>query len=273
LLKVTGYGDEDINRRALEVFGENFDVTIIDIETGEEAIDACHAALVDAGKKLSLDELKETPMLYNQAWASGSKLEAVCEKLDSGDDTIRIRYREKFSHVFILRNEDESVKNYVFPVRGYGLWSMMHGYLALEPDLTTVVGITFYEHGETPGLGGEITSERFITQWPGKQVFDGADVRLGVIKNGAKDNYTIDSLSGATITSNGVTNLIRFWMGPNGFKPFIEKQKSKSSSAQLNGSIQSIDTISSDDSLRSDDAIRSGKTLSQQQETEAANHG
>lgn len=228
LLKVTGFSDEDVSRNALKIFDEKFEAIIIDMDTGNPAPKECYAALTSAGKKFSEEEMLK---MYDPVWASKRADDALSTKVERTDDKIKIKRREKYSFVYMLKNDDGSVKNYVFPVRGYGLWSMMYGYLAVKPDLQTVVGITFYEQAETPGLGGEIKSQRFVVQWPEKQIYDGEDVRLAVVKNGQKDDYTIDALSGATITSNGVTNLIDFWMGPKGFKPFIDLQKSKSSSA------------------------------------------
>ena len=102
----------------------------------------------------------------------------------------------------------------------------MQGYMALEPDLETVAGLTFYAHGETPGLGGEITNPRWKAKWPGKEIYKDGEVELSVKKGaGSNDEYAVDALSGATITSNGVTNLVHFWMGENGYGPYIAQQK------------------------------------------------
>ena len=235
LLAVTGFPAEDIAKRPLETFNENFDVTIIDLETGEEAIEECHAAMAEAGKKFPIEE---TVARYDQVWASRSKNKAVADPVDKENQVVGFKFREKFSPVYILKNDDGSPKTYVFPVRGYGLWSMMYGYLAVKPDLQTVEGITFYEQAETPGLGGEIKSARFQAQWPGKLIYDGEDVGLRVIKNAPSDDYSIDALTGATITSNGVSTLVSYWLGPNGFLPYIKNQqggKLPNSEAASNG--------------------------------------
>jgi len=139
--------------------------------------------------------------------------------------------REKYSRVFLVKNDQGQVEQVVLPVRGKGLWSTMYGFLSLEPDLRTVHGITFYEHGETPGLGGEIESEKFTRQWEGKVVRepDGTVsfdfVRGSVDPGDPAAKYKIDGIAGATITTRGVVNMIRFWMGPLGFKKFLEKQE------------------------------------------------
>lgn len=123
---------------------------------------------------------------------------------------------------------DGEVDRVIFPVEGMGLWSTLYGYLALEADLVEVAGITFYEHGETAGLGGEIDNPDWQALWPGRRVFgpDG-DPQIEVIKGAAgpveSDPYRIDGLAGATLTARGVTNLVHLWLGPNGFGPYIDK--------------------------------------------------
>jgi len=122
---------------------------------------------------------------------------------------------------------------YIFPIEGKGLWSTLYGFLAVEPDGNTVKGITFYEHGETPGLGGEVDNPSWKSKWPGRMVFGPAGssvdtwssakikVKKGIAGSPAEDPYQVDGLSGATITANGVTHLVQFWMGENGFGPYI----------------------------------------------------
>ncbi|MEX0867681.1 MAG: Na(+)-translocating NADH-quinone reductase subunit C [Pirellulales bacterium] len=135
--------------------------------------------------------------------------------------------RAKYNFVFEVMEGGE-VQQYIFPIYGNGLWSTMYGYLALDKDLTTVRGITYYQDGETPGLGGEINNSRWQASWRGKQLYGpGGDVQLEVIKGSAPDGADdkIDGLSGATITANGVTDTLDYWFGPEGFEPFIAKQR------------------------------------------------
>lgn len=119
----------------------------------------------------------------------------------------------------------------ILPVEGQGLWGPMKGFLALEEDLNTVAGLGFYEHKETPGLGGEVDNPRWKGLWPGKQAFDrDGEVALEVIKgvavrDGADFAYEVDGLSGATLTSRGVSNLVQFWIGSEGFGPFLANLK------------------------------------------------
>ncbi len=133
----------------------------------------------------------------------------------------------KHSLVYEVRREGK-LDAVVLPIQGYGLWSTMYGYLALEADGRTVAGITFYEHGETPGLGGEIENTAWQAKWKGRKAFgDDGEVKLHVVKGAAgapaDDPYRVDGLSGATITSRGVTHTLEFWLGPNGFGPYLER--------------------------------------------------
>ena len=102
--------------------------------------------------------------------------------------------------------EKGKLKTLVLPVEGKGLWSTLYGYIALDADLNTVRGITFYEHGETPGLGGEVDNARWKALWPGRKAFDKAGKpAIRVIKGAAgpadKAPHAIDGLSGVTMTS------------------------------------------------------------------------
>ena len=125
------------------------------------------------------------------------------------------------------RVDGEKVEALIVPVQGKGLWSTLFGFLALEPDAQTVIGLTFYAHGETPGLGGEIENPRWQGLWKGRKVFgpDGKPV-ISVSKGQAgsveADPTHVDGLSGATLTSRGVTNLIQFWLGEEGYGPYLD---------------------------------------------------
>jgi len=118
----------------------------------------------------------------------------------------------------------------ILPIEGKGLWSTLYGFIALDADLDTIRGITFYEHKETPGLGGEVDNPRWKALWLGRRAFgeggEGAEPRIEVIRgqagSPAEDPYRVDGLSGATMTSRGVGRLVRFWLGDEGFAPYLD---------------------------------------------------
>ena len=133
--------------------------------------------------------------------------------------------------VYEVRDEAGRVDLVVLPVEGLGLWGTLYGFVALEGDLRTIRGLTFYEHKETPGLGGEVDNPRWKALWPGRLAFDDdLGPAIAVVKGlaGSVDEapYAVDGLSGATITSRGVTNLLRFWLGPDGFGPYLARLRS-----------------------------------------------
>jgi Na+-transporting NADH:ubiquinone oxidoreductase subunit C len=128
--------------------------------------------------------------------------------------------------------QDGELEAVILPIEGKGLWSTLYGFLALEPDTRTISGITFYQHGETPGLGGEVDNPRWKALWKGRQAYDDRwQPAIAVVKGSAgppgDDPHHVDGLSGATITSRGVTNLLAFWLGDDGFAPYLEQLRSQ----------------------------------------------
>ena len=155
-------------------------------------------------------------------------------ELTPENDVALIKRRENFQTVY-LHYEQDILNAIILPVRGYGLWGTMKGYLAIESDLKTIIGLEFFDDKETPGLGGEINNPRWKAIWKGKEIYsDSGEVVISVIKGSVdKTNdesiYQVDGLSGATITSNGVTNLLSFWLGDMGYGPLIQNLKLKES--------------------------------------------
>ena len=122
--------------------------------------------------------------------------------------------------------EGEEIRMLILPIEGKGLWSTMYGFIALAPDTTTIKGLTFYEHGETPGLGGEVDNPSWKALWKGRQAYDGEwNPEIEVIKGAAgppeEDPFRVDGLSGATLTCRGVSSTVQFWLSDDGFKPFL----------------------------------------------------
>ncbi|MDB6177566.1 Na(+)-translocating NADH-quinone reductase subunit C [Paracoccus sp. Z330] len=144
------------------------------------------------------------------------------------DDPANIGRQANYVTVYLLRNEDGSLDKVILPVYGYGLWSTLYGFIAVEEDGNTIYGLQFYEHAETPGLGAEVDNPRWKALWNDKllRTDDGkGELAITVAKTAppAGEDYHIDALSGATLTSRGVDNLIRFWMSERGFEPFLER--------------------------------------------------
>jgi Na+-transporting NADH:ubiquinone oxidoreductase subunit C len=132
------------------------------------------------------------------------------------------------SLVYELRDADGDLEVVVLPVRGLGLWGMLYGFLSLDADLETIHGLTFYEHKETPGLGGEVDNPRWKALWDGRKAFDATGTpEIQVIKGiaGSVDEapHDVDGLAGATMTSRGVTNLLRFWLGEAGLGSYLDR--------------------------------------------------
>ena len=194
----------------------------------EEQFKQVTAKLVDmeTGRFVTVEEAGVTA-LDSYDMRKASKDAALAIELDGADDIAKIKRQAKVAKVYLIEKNGK-VEKVILPVHGYGLWSTMYGFLALESDLNTVVGLGFYEHGETPGLGGEIDNPKWKAVWPGKKVY-GSDggVALSVVKGAATPGSThdVDGLSGATLTSRGVHNLIQFWLGENGYAPFLAKLK------------------------------------------------
>ncbi len=184
-------------------FDENIETIVVNVEDGQQVQFDSEQARVDWIKAYDFEK---------------SKFDAAMSiKLTKAQDKAGIQRRTTEAPVYISRAEDGSVKSIILPIQGYGLWGVMYGFLALENDGETVKNIIFYKHNETPGLGGEIQNPTWTAQWQGKEL------PVDLVKNGAKNDNQVDGLSGATLTSNGVDNTVDYWTGDNGFGPFLAK--------------------------------------------------
>lgn len=209
ILAVTGLSDQE---GSLDELFSRFDVKLVDLDTGLYAIS-------------DID-----PVVYDQRKASADPMMSVA--LPGGQDIAGISRRANMAPVYLL-TEGDTIKQVVLPVHGYGLWSTLYGFLSLEGDFNTITGLRFYEHAETPGLGGEVDNPKWRAKWDGKKVFDEeGNVEIRVIRgyvdaNTANAEHKVDGLSGATLTSNGVTNLLQYWLGDHGFGPYLKNMRSE----------------------------------------------
>ena len=139
------------------------------------------------------------------------------------DDPASIGRRTNFATVYLLKKEDGSLDKIILPIHGYGLWSTLYGFIALEKNGNDIFGLQFYQHAETPGLGAEVDNPKWKAQWKGKKLNnDNGELMITVAKTQKNKEHHIDALAGATLTSNGVDNLVKFWMGEAGFKKFLK---------------------------------------------------
>ncbi len=127
---------------------------------------------------------------------------------------------------FVTR--DDKVEQVVIGVEGLGMWGTIYGFLSLGRDANTMQGLTYYEHRETPGLGGEISNPDWLALWRGRKSYDEqGNARIAVIKGQAgppeQDPLQVDGLSGATVTSNAVTRLMQFWLSDDGYGKFLKR--------------------------------------------------
>ena len=188
-----------------ELFATNIHTKVVDLETGEfvENIDAA---------------------AYDQRAAAKDPANSI--KLSAEDNIAKIGRRANLATVYLVYSDDNQLQRVILPVHGSGLWAQMYSFIALEADGNTVAALTYYEHGETPGLGGEITNPRWRALWVGKQMLDEqGNPALKVVKGQAPkgDLHKVDGLSGATLTSVGVEHAYTFWLGKKGFGPFLKR--------------------------------------------------
>ncbi|MDP7666976.1 MAG: Na+-translocating NADH-quinone reductase subunit C [Rhodospirillales bacterium] len=145
-------------------------------------------------------------------------------------DLAQIGEREDVATVYELY-EDGALALVILPVRGTGYKSTLKGYLALKADLNTVAALTFHEHDETPGIGTRILEDAWTALWRGKRIADADGVIwLEVVKGEGRGVFEVDGISGATRTGGGVSRLVRFWLGPDGYGPYLKQLKRQGSS-------------------------------------------
>jgi len=146
------------------------------------------------------------------------------------NDLAGINRRSNTAVIYLIKNDAGAIDTVVFPIVGSGLWDLMYGYIGLEADLNTVKSVIYSDHKETPGLGAEVLNPKWKALWPGKKIYnDAGEVKSKLVKGGAKANdiHGVDALSGATLTSNGVTHTLQFWFGKEGYATFIANYRAE----------------------------------------------
>lgn len=149
-------------------------------------------------------------------------------KLSGSEDIAKITRRANIVEVYLVKNSEGKIDQLILPIYGTGLWSVMYGFVSVQPNGNIINGITYYDEGETPGLGAEIKNPVWQAQFKNKELYNKqGNEALFVAKGGAAKSkeHGIDALSGATLTSNGVSNSFKFWFGKMGFKKFLDKYR------------------------------------------------
>jgi len=207
ILAVTGLLSAEAD---IDTLFDQFETKVVNLETGEYAD-------IDVAS-------------YNQRKAASDPAQSV--ELTAEQDIASIGSRAKLATIYVLKDGD-TVKQVVLPIHGYGLWSTLYGFISFDSDFNTIGGLQFYEHAETPGLGGEVDNPKWRKQWQGKKAFDSeGSLKIEVIRGFvdykvAGAEHKIDGLSGATLTSVGVSNLVKYWLGDHAFGPYLKNMRTE----------------------------------------------
>lgn len=239
--------------KPLQVYNKNYDMkkNILDVaglldegmDVDKAFADKIEAKLVDMDTGDYVTDINAND--YDQRKAAKDPKQSI--PIPKEKDIAHIRAKAKISKVYLVK-EGENVKSIILPISGYGLWSTLYGFLSIEPDGQTIQSINFYDQAETPGLGGEVVNPKWRALWKGKKVYaetaqpeldkgyigeaEIGEPAIALVKGSVDtekmgSEYQVDGLAGATLTSNGVTNLVRYWMSKEGFAKYIAKVRKK----------------------------------------------
>jgi Na+-transporting NADH:ubiquinone oxidoreductase subunit C len=193
--------DRDVAARFREL-----DIVLIDLAAGEIATGA-------------------DPLSYDPRDAGLLAIRGVAIPADL--DLARLGSRAPLAPVYVAHRADGTV--IILPLWGQGMWAPIQAYLALENDCSTVAGFAVYEHGETPGVGDRIERPAWEKSWIGLRPFDSegrvmlAPRGSGRLSASLEEMHAFDAISGATVTVNAVMHMVRYWLGPHGFGPFLRR--------------------------------------------------
>ena len=205
ILMAAGFAGED---GSVDELFERIQIRIVDLDTGQytEDLDPETYDFIDAAKDLEMGVA-----------------------IPPDQDRAGIKRRARSIPVYLVQKKGQ-VDKVILPIYGKGLWSTLYGFVALDrDDMSTIRSLLYYQHGETPGLGGEVDNPSWKALWNGKQAFgDDGSVQISVVR-GAVDasdpgaRHSVDGLSGATITSRGVHDMLRYWLGENGYGHYLDR--------------------------------------------------
>ncbi len=201
-------GQELTSKELREIFDRNIRIRLVDLATGEYS----------AGDKID-------PETYDQLRARNDP----ALSRPAPPNPAKISRLPTYAAVYqVIDDRSKEVGQVVLPIEGLGMWGTIYGFLAIDRDGRTIRGITFYDQKETPGLGGEIANPRWQALWVGRHAFDeNWEPKIAVVKGVAgpteQSHYRVDAISGATITSLGVSRLVSFWLSADGFGPYLAR--------------------------------------------------
>ncbi|MAT56609.1 MAG: Na(+)-translocating NADH-quinone reductase subunit C [Ignavibacteriae bacterium] len=218
-------GIDYTNQDPQQLYNDKIKAVTVELESGKIIDDPKEKSDLLVPKNFDIKKVSNVPELS--------------ESIPSSEDIAGIKRKPSYMTVYEVVDQSGNIQKYIFPVHGKGLWSTMYGFISLDNKLKTVEGITFYEHGETPGLGGEVDNPNWKASWKGKKAFNEEGEFIIEVLKGKVDpsnpnaNHQIDGLSGSTLTTRGLDNLMKYWLGENGYGPFIDKVREEGSHEEI----------------------------------------
>ena len=230
---------QDENEKLAKQHNRLIAAGLVDADASNEQIDAAYSARI---REQWIDLTEGTPVLAPDPESKAYDFEAAADDDDLSAE-IPPGYgvpgrRPLIAPVYQVLSEDGArVERIVLPVSGKGLWSTLRAYLALDvnfaedspKDRFPIAGVTFYEQAETAGLGAEVENPIWQEDWQGRFAFDEEwSPQFDVAKVPAAEGtdtaaYQVDALAGATITSNGVENMINYWLSEDAFGAYLRR--------------------------------------------------
>lgn len=182
----------------LEASGGQLSTVVVDLEKGRAAAEVTPATL-------------EAALADPANWTA----------LEAGEDLAGLGQRPNIAQVYLLR-QGEEISLILLPISGAGYNGRIDAVLAMQGDMNTIAGLSVTRHSETPGLGGRIEEPGWLADFPGTETRDAdGTVRFAVARGAASSVYEVDGITGATRTSNAMTRIVRFWLGPEGYGPLL----------------------------------------------------
>ena len=208
-----------VDGKVSEVYANNIEERLVDLKTGEYVTDKNQLASILGSAEA---EIGSYDFVAN-AKVVGKNIDIDASK---DKDNPGIKTTAAYMPVYLVKN-GATYSAIILPFYGQGLWSTMYGYLSVDVDGNTIKAVKFYSHGETPGLGAEIENPKWTATWVGKKLFDNTEYMFNIKKNAVANGHEVDALSGATLTSDGVSRSVKFWANESGYGKLLNRIKSE----------------------------------------------